>query len=1111
MTTNAANNAYSEHRHPVIQQLQRSPPLNITAVTGISVDLRCKVKLHECGNFYSIEWYRHLPGNVNERVYVYRHHSGNAKSEGSWENRARHVYNAKRHAMRVSLYPTQLQDEAFYSCEITYEVDGPWFNDTCLTPQVTRLKVLGKPKFLAIALENGTNVDEHTVIGPYNEGSLLVLRCSAGGGRPIPEVTWWNGTQEISNSWHWRVEHENGTGNAKSEINVMLNRFNQGRRLVCSANSSALDQAMRTSVVVDMNLAPETLTMVPPTGPIVEGGRVTVTCIARGAKPAAYIYWNSEPELDLNDMHEEISQTGQTFETLNRLSFPAERKLTSLSCFASNSVLDDKKGLHLKQDTTINVKFAPEIESRSSVNLLESVHGEEISLVCRYHANPMLGTKVTWFLNGEPIDYELRGFAHESEDNSVLKITEVDKSAQGSYSCSARNEIGHSKRVEQATVLVEEKPQVVLTVEPDHPVSELLNANVTLKCQSERGEQFLAVKWYLDGELLKHVERPLECFVNETNEVIETADNTKCQMDPSKIILVNVRRTFHGNYSCRGRNRAGWGGMSSARQLQVMYPPTGARMTQKPSIVIKGRPFQLSCVPVDPGFPSADRVKWYHNGQEIKGQEGFLIGIKEAKAHSAGNYTCKPFNQVGIAAEVDIKEASANIEVHIAPKFLRNLKPITGAPIDKRYLRLVCEVECDPHCSIVWFHNNKPIPDNATHFQVRFHTHAPNPSTNTLLKVESILETDFRKWPPDGILRPARDNGNFSCRSSPNEVGAGVASHTQFRVHFPPRNITLTPRNQIISEGTHPSTLQCQSDAFPPAKFFWTFRGDSGDVRTRAGPILDFRHPITRDQAGYYTCVAVNDMGKLNDTVKIDVIYRPTCRLRKDITDNGQLITLKCMVQSYPSNVTYYWYYEDVPIPHANADHYTVPNGALGSYACSAQNMAGMCERIGIKVGDPAALLVAESDYTIVAFGVGVVVVLFIVILVGILVCRHHSVGKYPLQRSRTNGEVNHQIVPNDSKGGVEPPGNGVSMFTTTKTHLVPNHVTFATVNSPSSSGSRRGSRLSNGHSVNGNSNIGTLTKTRKLIDPKSPTIEVQFDEIQSESAAGLLNGLSRT
>ena len=147
------------------------PPLNLTAVTGVSVELRCKVRLQDCGNFYSIEWYRdnnnnnvvhdnnvntndddddenrrlktsdatsrgkretrnqflnfkssefgnnessklrpkrqpsesyETPANVeSERVYVYRHHSGLAKSEGSWESRAEHQYDAKRHVMTI--------------------------------------------------------------------------------------------------------------------------------------------------------------------------------------------------------------------------------------------------------------------------------------------------------------------------------------------------------------------------------------------------------------------------------------------------------------------------------------------------------------------------------------------------------------------------------------------------------------------------------------------------------------------------------------------------------------------------------------------------------------------------------------------------------------------------------------------------------------------------------------------------------------------------------------------------------------------------------------------------------------------------------------------------
>lgn len=42
-------------------------------------------------------------------------------------------------------------------------------------------------------------------------------------------------------------------------------------------------------------------------GSVAEGGVMTVTCVARGAKPAAYIYWNSEPELNLTNTVEEVN------------------------------------------------------------------------------------------------------------------------------------------------------------------------------------------------------------------------------------------------------------------------------------------------------------------------------------------------------------------------------------------------------------------------------------------------------------------------------------------------------------------------------------------------------------------------------------------------------------------------------------------------------------------------------------------------------------------------------------------------------------------------------------------------------------------------------------
>ena len=100
-------------------------------------------------------------------------------------------------------------------------------------------------------------------------------------------------------------------------------------------------------------------------------------------------------------------------------------------------------------------------------------------------------------------------------------------------------------------------------------------------------QTLIGVKWYLDGELLKHVEKDRECW-EESNP-----NNPKCNVDPTKIILVNVKRTFHGEYSCAGRNRAGWGMQSPKKELQVHYPPTEAKIKAVPDTILKGQPFQV--------------------------------------------------------------------------------------------------------------------------------------------------------------------------------------------------------------------------------------------------------------------------------------------------------------------------------------------------------------------------------------------------------------------------------------------------------------------------------------------------------------------------------------
>ena len=386
------------------------------------------------------------------------------------------------------------------------------------------------------------------------------------------------------------MKHDNGTGSTQSEISLVLTREHLGAKLTCKINSTALDTPFYRSVHVNMDLVPASLEMVKqvPMEGHKAGDRMTVTCIAKGAKPEAKIYWNSEPPLNMNDTFEEYDRepNGWTFTTANRLTFKAQRQLTSLSCFAYNKVLAQRKGVHLKRATTINVKYKPEIEQKMGMQVINAIRGEPVIIECRFKANPMHGVRVQWYKDGYKI---IKGGERQSSEEGSSLTIEAEEAREGTYSCTAENEVGTSNVVDVAILLVESQPIVSIRIDPSNPVSEKKSSNVTLICeqrnQKKTAQKLIGVKWYLDGELLKHVERDPSC--------VPTAD-THCNLDPSKIIFVNVRRSFHGNYSCNGRNRAGWGKKSPSKELKVLYAPSNATVRHQPEVIVKNKPFQVN-------------------------------------------------------------------------------------------------------------------------------------------------------------------------------------------------------------------------------------------------------------------------------------------------------------------------------------------------------------------------------------------------------------------------------------------------------------------------------------------------------------------------------------
>lgn len=116
-----------------------------------------------------------------------------------------------------------------------------------------------------------------------------------------------------------------------------------------------------------------------------------------------------------------------------------------------------------------------------------------------------------------------------------------------------------------------DKPVVEVIMDPETPVNEADRQNVSLTCEVDAGNPAMltAVRWYLDGDLLKELP---DCPTRNSTAMTTTTEESStgfCDIDPSKLLLESVGRTFHGNYSCEGRNEAGWGPISPSTPVIV--------------------------------------------------------------------------------------------------------------------------------------------------------------------------------------------------------------------------------------------------------------------------------------------------------------------------------------------------------------------------------------------------------------------------------------------------------------------------------------------------------------------------------------------------------------
>ncbi|XP_076335472.1 hemicentin-2-like isoform X2 [Tachypleus tridentatus] len=925
----------------------------VTGLVGEKADLPCNVDVGACGDVYFVTWTKNV-SNEWKRLYLYSEPVEKPLQELANPDRADFYVHDSSAYLRIS--PLKIEDEGNYKCDVTY-VQGK-----CPSLSYASLTTMAKPSQPVIK-KDGKELETSTVIGPVYEGASFSFECVTFGGKPLPEVSWLkNGNFLLGETI---VQDDKfGPANVTSTVRIVLSRNDLGARLSCQVKNKAIENFLISWIDIDLHVKPSSMIVEGPLEPLIEGDRVTLSCTIVGAKPAANATWYNRSETIVPQPQADIKpgSTG-SFNTVSNLEIIVSRYDNKgvFYCKGSNPVLEKNGDPPLLKSIGLEVMYPPvvQMQPQSGITIRES---EDATVMCTFDANPVEVYDVIWFKEGVQLstDNENR-FQITNRSHPALVIRNMTRSDSGMYSCRLSNKIGRGARSKDIEIIVVYQPVVDISVSPAI-VNENDGSTVLAKCLTVQGNPraLLRVRWYKN-----------DFFFNETTE--------------NHIEFQNIRRESTANYSCEAKNVAGWSDRSPPRRLQVNYVPGPATIVQLNFPAVKGHPVTFECLVEDLGSPLATQFRWEHNGVLIHNVlQNCTTG--PLSLDTRGNYTCAAVNEVGKGPT-----GFLHLTVTAPPSLVVGFPHIHGAPSDISSLSISCRIECDPLCEIEWLRDGDSIMDSDRFF-VKTRVLPEDLLTNRFKSVVSTLHWNFNAW-PGGALNRKTDNSEYTCRSSKNIAGPGVTTSTFFKVQYPPENITVSRSYLEVVEGDLPDKIYCTANSWPPSEYIWKF----SNLIISYTSELSFNNSISRENTGFYECVASNRLGQKSAKIHINVVYKPECIVYEKKNKNERT-TLTCEVQANPPLVNFTWLkdnqtFEESAVSHGTRSVLTLSDASskyFGTYYCVASNSIGESVPCSTEVTGFIGTAgwvpdFGDENIIIVAAVVAAVAVLFIVVVIVII------------------------------------------------------------------------------------------------------------------------------
>uniref|UniRef100_A0A182IUJ9 Ig-like domain-containing protein n=1 Tax=Anopheles atroparvus TaxID=41427 RepID=A0A182IUJ9_ANOAO len=951
----------------------------ISVLRGEKVELACPIDIATCGELHSLKWFK-----GTERIAVVSGDGEVAKVEGSYNDRLSLSHEAQ--TSRLIFRSVEIADEDTYLCETTFLEPSELCENS--GAYSVALNVYAVPSVITLQDGNRNSIKNGSHIGPMREGQDLQVVCEVYGARPEPVITWHRQGRAVRDNLV--VEEHNGLYTVKSTMSLTLSRQELGATYNCRVEMKELHLTVENQFHIDLQVRPTKINLSGVEHHTVQGTKVLLQCKVSGARPAANMTWYNSSKLITEESGDMTSintktylQNDGTFETISQLIFTATRfeNGASIRCEADNIVMREDMDRPLHDTLPLEVMYPPVVSVKpENITVNET---QDFLIFCDYEANPASLESVKWYRNNQEIKLNSVRYEGGNPEQTALLIKNSTRHDIGAYTCELSNSIGFDVSDNEVYVDVIYKPSVMLTMDPDAPVIENDQANITLLCNIVDGNPLLLtrVRWFLDGEFLKELP---EC----EEETLGTDENL-CEVDPSKMLLQNVGREFIGNYSCEGFNAAGWGDVSDDNPLDIYYEPGNASMVHFPTIAIKRRSVTFNCSIEDRGNPAASRYRWLRGGKPVLDVVTPSWTVDPVGLDSRTTFSCFAYNEGG-----EGNVAEVNLEVHAPPAFIQKLQPYTGALFSTTNMSLSCRVECVPSCTISWFKDGIGIDESDERYYITNSYLPSEPATGDFESAYSVLHFNMSAW-PNGILDRIKDSSNYSCVSTNNSAGPGVRSTTYFGVEYPPENTSLSSTTISVEEGKIPPKIVCSSRAYPEPAFYWTRNGET----IAKGSALIVDDVLQRSDAGKYTCTAFNKHGNHSTDAFIDIHYKPTCQIiRKEIEDEEGLL---CVATGSPRESEFEWsvkYANDSLQSHrikSDAyESYLTLDDAVSSmriYVCVASNNVGVGTPCEIEVAGYVAWWLKGdvlTPYILIGAVAALLLAVILVCIIIICICR---------------------------------------------------------------------------------------------------------------------------